>query len=105
MVRKQYENDEVLCSRWPSVFTLSLQIKELVGANLIMSIHPKYQEIFLSQEMPCEERIEKEIPADVIDRLLKLPEFVRSYEPDGMTPEEFISYGATQRTLSQYRKI
>jgi transaldolase len=80
-------------------------ITELVGANLIMSIHPKYQELFLSQEMPREERIEKDIPADVIDRLMKLPEFVRSYEPDGMTPAEFITYGATQRTLTQFSEI
>lgn len=80
-------------------------ITELVGADLIMSIHPKYQEMFLSQEMPREERIEKEVPADVINRLMKLPEFVRSYQPDGMTPEEFITYGATQRTLTQFAEI
>jgi transaldolase len=80
-------------------------ITELVGANLIMSIHPKYQELFLSQKMPREERIEKDIPADVINRLMKLPEFVRSYEPDGMTPAEFITYGATQRTLTQFSEI
>jgi transaldolase len=80
-------------------------ITELVGANLIMSIHPKYQELFLSQEMPREERIEKDIPADLINRLMKLPEFVRSYEPDGMAPEEFITYGATQRTLVQFSEI
>jgi len=29
-------------------------------------------------------------------------EFARAYEPDGMTPGEFISFGATQRTLSQF---
>jgi hypothetical protein len=29
-------------------------------------------------------------------------EFVRAYEPDGMTPSEFISFGPTQRTLSQF---
>ncbi len=80
-------------------------ITEVVGADLIMSIHPKYQEIFLSRDMPREERIEQAIPARVIDRLMKLPEFVRSYEPDGMTPEEFITYGATQRTLSQFAEI
>ena len=75
---------------------------ELVGANLIMSIHPAYQEMFLSREMPREERIGRELSADVIQRLMKLPEFVRSYEPDGMAPEEFITYGATQRTLAQF---
>ena len=41
----------------------------------------------------------------VIERLMKLPEFVRSYEPDGMTSQEFISYGATQRTLTQFAEI
>ena len=70
-----------------------------------MSIHPKYQEIFLSQDLPREERIEREISADVIARLQQLPEFVRSYEPDGMAAEEFITYGATQRTLSQFTEI
>ena len=31
-----------------------------------------------------------------------MPEFVRAYEPDGMAPSEFIGFGATQRTLSQF---
>jgi transaldolase len=29
----------------------------------------------------------------------QLPDFVRAYEPDGLTPAEFDSYGATARTL------
>jgi hypothetical protein len=29
-------------------------------------------------------------------------EFVRAYEPAGMKTEEFISFGATQRTLAQF---
>jgi transaldolase len=31
-----------------------------------------------------------------------MPEFVRAYEPDGLKPSEFVSYGVTQRTLSQF---
>jgi transaldolase len=31
-----------------------------------------------------------------------MPEFVRAYEPDGMEPSEFVGFGATQRTLSQF---
>jgi len=27
---------------------------------------------------------------------------VRAYEPDGMEPSEFVAFGATQRTLSQF---
>ncbi|GAK59921.1 transaldolase [Candidatus Vecturithrix granuli] len=80
-------------------------VTELAGAKLILSIHPTYQKIFLSQDLPCEERIERDISADVIARLEKLPEFVRSYEPDGMMAEEFITYGANQRTLSQFIEL
>ncbi|MHC4103556.1 MAG: transaldolase family protein [Planctomycetota bacterium] len=77
---------------------------ELAGAGLVMSIHPKYQALLLSGDTPCEERISKEISPEVIDRLLVLDEFKRSYLPDGMKPEEFITYGATQRTLTQFHE-
>ena len=77
-------------------------ITELVGAELIMSIHPKYQAMFLESDMPREERIDVPIAPEVIRRLESVPEFVRSYEPDGMAPEEFIAFGANQRTLTQF---
>ena len=31
-----------------------------------------------------------------------MPEFVKAYEPDGMKPKEFVTYGVTQRTLCQF---
>lgn len=77
-------------------------LTELAGADLIMSIHPAFQTPFVSQDFPREERIEREVPADSIDRLSQMPEFVRAYEPDGMQPAEFLTYGVTQRTLSQF---
>ncbi len=75
---------------------------ELAGGRLIMSIAPPYQEILVSDSLPREERIGREIPGDVIARLRQLPEFVRAYEPDGMSPKEFLGFGATQRTLTQF---
>lgn len=78
---------------------------ELAGANIVMSISPKYQNLFLSDSIPYEEKIKNEIPADVIKRLYKLPEFVKAYEPDGMNQKDFISFGATQRTLSQFAEV
>ncbi|MFC1636230.1 transaldolase family protein [Planctomycetota bacterium] len=77
---------------------------ELAGAEIIMSIAPPYQEMLLSEELPHEERIDVEIAGDVIERLLTLPEFVRAYEPDGMKPEDFITYGVTQKTLAQFHE-
>jgi transaldolase len=75
---------------------------ELAGAEVIMSIFPSIQEMLLAPELPQQERIDVEVPADVIERLSQIPDFVRAYEPDGMTPTEFITYGVTQRTLSQF---
>lgn len=75
---------------------------ELTGAEIIMSIAPPYQEMLLSEELPREERIDVEIASDVIERLSTLPEFIRAYEPDGMKPEDFITYGVTQKTLAQF---
>jgi transaldolase len=77
-------------------------LTELAGADLVMSIAPAFQGPFVSQEFPREERIDREVPADVIARLGAMPEFVRAYEPGGMAPGEFVSYGLTQRTLSQF---
>mgnify|MGYP005848795823 CR=1 FL=1 len=77
-------------------------LTELAGGDLIMSIAPNMQEPFIGNTLPKEERIGADVPADVLDRLRKLPEFVRACEPDGMAPPEFIGYGATQRTLSQF---
>ena len=80
----------------------SYHLTELAGAALIMSITPEAQEWFITKNHPREDRIEEEIAADVVQRLSAMPEFVKAYEPEGMAPEDFISYGATQRTLSQY---
>ncbi len=75
---------------------------ELAGAELIMSIHPKYQDMIQSLKPPFKQNINNEMDRDVMKKLSRLPEFVRSYEPDGMPVEDFIIFGCTQRTLSQF---
>ena len=75
---------------------------ELAGAEVIMSIFPSIQEMLLASNLPQEQRIDKAIASDVIERLSQIPDFVRAYEPDGMEPVDFITYGVTQRTLSQF---
>jgi transaldolase len=56
----------------------------------------------MSGDLACEARIDREVDPDVIRRLSQMSEFVRAYDADGMKPEEFITYGVTQRTLSQF---
>lgn len=75
---------------------------ELAGGALIMSIHPKYQSMLLEPGVIREKRIQHPVEPTAINRLLAMPEFVKAYEPDGMKPEEFITYGITQKTLSNF---
>jgi len=77
-------------------------LTELAGAELLMSIHPNSQQPFLTQNLQREERIDRAVPGDVLERLRSMPEFVRAYEPDGMLPKDFLTFGATQRTLNQF---
>jgi transaldolase len=77
-------------------------LTQLAGADLLMSIHPACQPWFVERDHPREERIGQEVAPDVIDRLSTMPEFVRAYEPEGLMPSEFITYGPTQRTLCQF---
>jgi len=77
---------------------------ELAGADVIMSIAVPYQEMLISPDLPKEERIDSDVPQDVIDRLSQMPEFVRAYEPQGMQPDEFITYGVVQKTLAQFHE-
>ncbi|MBZ5621623.1 MAG: hypothetical protein LAQ69_23270 [Acidobacteriia bacterium] len=80
-------------------------LTELAGARLLMSIHPSWQGTFVSRDFPREERIAIPVSPQVLDRLRRMPEFLRAYEPDGMAPGEFIGFGATQRTLGQFSEM
>ena len=80
-------------------------LTELAGADLVMSIAPAFQEVFVTRDFAREPRIDIPVAPDVIERLSTMPEFVRAYEPDGMTPAEFVGFGPTQRTLSQFCEV
>jgi transaldolase len=80
-------------------------LTELAGADVLMSIAPSFQDIFVNKDFAREERIQKPVPDDVIARLNQMAEFVRAYEPEGMKPSEFVAFGATQRTLSQFCEV
>ena len=73
----------------------------LAGADITMSIAANIQAL-LAKETDYTERISEPVPKDTIERLLAIPEFARAYGPDGMKPSDFITFGATQRTLAQF---
>ncbi|MEA4966081.1 MAG: transaldolase family protein [Oscillospiraceae bacterium] len=77
------------------------QVIELAGARMIFSIAPKIVKL-LPADAPREERIDVPVAQDVLERLMTMKEFRKAYEEDGMTSEEFITFGSANRTTDQF---
>lgn len=88
------------CKIMPAGCRGPYHISEIAGADMVMSIGPKIAEALM--DAPMEERIGRPVNSEVIARLQTMPEFVKAYEPDGLSPDEFISYGVVNRTLTQF---
>ena len=72
---------------------------EFVGGDVVISPPFKWAKLINDSDYKVEERMDIPVREDIMKTLLSIPEFVRAYEPDGMTPEEFDTFGATARTL------
>lgn len=77
------------------------QIIELAGANMIFSIAPKIVKL-IAPDTPQVEKIDVPVAQDVIDRLMTMPEFRKAYLEDGMSRNEFITFGSANRTTDQF---
>ena len=77
------------------------QVKELAGTATMLSVAPKIAGLLAGTDM-TEDISARPVSDHVIGRLSAIKEFVRAYEPDGMKPEEFITFGAVNRTTSQF---
>lgn len=79
-------------------------LTEMTGAKVTFTINTRVQDMILKEDPAKEERIHIPVDKNTIDRLMRIPEFVRAYEPEGLKPEEFITYGVTQKLLSQFNE-
>lgn len=74
----------------------------LAGADVVFSLQSRVQRLAIEADLPRVWRIDEEIPDASLAALRRIPEFVRAYEEDGLAPEEFVSFGVNQRTISQF---
>jgi transaldolase len=86
----------------PSGLRTTNHVTALAGGEMILSVSTKVQNLLAELTGPYEKQVDKEVDANVIKRLNTIPEFLRAYKPDGISPSEFISFGSVQRTLSQF---
>jgi len=77
-----------------------LHWSEFVGGDVILTIPSKWQKLFNSSAVEVKERIDDPVdPAIIAELYARVPDFARAYDVDGMSVEEFDTYGATVRTL------
>ena len=74
----------------------------MAGADMTFSLQTRVQKMVIDADPERVLHIDEEIDPKITERLKKLPEFVRAYEEDGLAPEEFISFGITQKTATQF---
>lgn len=80
----------------------SYHVTGMAGANVTFSIHPRVQNMILDENPAQETGIEKPLDEAALKRLMALEEFRKAYEPDGLKSKDFITYGVTQKLLSQF---
>ena len=76
-----------------------LHWSQLIGGDIVLTIPHAWQKLFNASDIDVVPRFDDPVPAAALDELTKLPDFVRAYEPDGMSEAEFDGYGAARRTL------
>lgn len=73
---------------------------EFIGGELIVSLPYEWQLRANDSDIEVKERMSNPVDSKVVETMYeKIPDFRRAYDEDGMTVEEFDTYGATIRTL------
>jgi transaldolase len=76
---------------------------ELVGGDVSMTMPYPWQVRFNGSGIAPEPRMDVPVDEALVAELEeRIPDFRRAYEPDGLTPAEFESYGASARTLRTF---
>ena len=76
---------------------------ELIGGDIVLTIPYDWQLKINASDIPVVERMQNPVDPQIVETLYaKIPDFRRAYDADGMTPDEFDSYGATVRTLRAF---
>lgn len=79
-------------------------VEELLGGDVVLTIFPNIFEALVFGYEPDEiaSHIDEEVPADVIEKLLKVPYFAAAYDEHGIAPEDFITHPAVVETGTSF---
>jgi transaldolase len=83
-------------------------LQKLSGGQIIFTCPPPFIEKILKGYDDVQlvaNGIDEEVPADVLEKLLKIPYFRKGYDEKGLTPDEFNEHSAVKKTAQQHREV
>src|SRR6185295_8284030 len=80
-----------------------LHWSELIGGDVVITMPAVWQRRFNGSSIEVRPRMEEAVAPAIVDELrTRFPDFVRAFEPDGLSPEELDTFGPTARTLRAF---
>lgn len=80
-----------------------LHWSELIGGDVVITMPASWQRRFNASSVEVRPRMDEPVDPAIVDELRRhYPDFVRAYEPDGLTTTEFDTFGPTARTLRAF---
>jgi transaldolase len=75
-------------------------VEELLGGDVVLTIFPNIFEALVFGYEPDEmtSHIDSEVPAEVLEKLLRVPYFAAAYDEHGIAPEDFLTHPAVVET-------
>ena len=76
---------------------------ELIGGDVVITMPSSWQRRFNASDVDVRPRIDDPVdPAVIAELSAHFPDFVRAYEPDGLTRDEFDAFPPTARTIRAF---
>ena len=86
-----------------AAFRNHMHWSEFIGGDVVISPPYKWQLRYNASDIAVIPRIDRPVDSKIVDELSrKFPDFCRAYAEDGLSLEEFDTFGATRRTLRQF---
>lgn len=80
-----------------------LHWSELIGGDIVLTIPHAWQRLFNDSDIEVAPRMANPVPEEIVaDLYRRFADFRRAFDPDGMTPAEFDTFGPTVRTLRSF---
>jgi transaldolase len=80
-----------------------LHWSELIGGDVVITLPAAWQRRFNGSAVEVRPRMDEPVAPAILAELRRhFPDFVRAYEPDGLSPSDFDTFGPSARTLRAF---